>query len=129
MLGEEAVLIIGVLAALFVKHCIFDFFLQTPYQYLNKGTYGHPGGILHAGLHAIGSIPALLILPPGFFIGAAIVVGEFVIHYHIDWSKEQLQRRWQIGQSDAGYYRFLGVDQLLHQLTYLGIVAVLVASS
>jgi hypothetical protein len=33
------------------KHAVADFYLQTPYQYLNKGKYGHPGGIIHAGIH------------------------------------------------------------------------------
>lgn len=35
---------------LFTKHFIVDFPLQAfPYQYQNKGTYGHPGGLLHSG--------------------------------------------------------------------------------
>jgi hypothetical protein len=25
------------------KHAVADLYLQTPYQYLNKETYGHPG--------------------------------------------------------------------------------------
>ncbi|MEP7292538.1 MAG: hypothetical protein ABI835_12190, partial [Chloroflexota bacterium] len=29
-----------------LKHFVFDYPLQRPYQFLNKGTYGHPGGIL-----------------------------------------------------------------------------------
>jgi hypothetical protein len=34
------------------KHAVADFYLQTAYQYSNKGKYGHPGGIIHAGIHA-----------------------------------------------------------------------------
>lgn len=39
-----------------IKHFICDFPLQAfPYQYLNKGTYGHPGGLIHATIHYIGT--------------------------------------------------------------------------
>jgi hypothetical protein len=37
-----------VLAMLQVKHVVCDHPLQSRYQLQNKGTYGHPGGILHA---------------------------------------------------------------------------------
>ena len=43
-----ALLALAAVAVLMVKHALADFYLQTPYQYLNKGTYGHPGGLLHA---------------------------------------------------------------------------------
>ena len=38
-----------ILLLLALKHFIADALLQRPYQYLNKGIYGHPGGIVHAG--------------------------------------------------------------------------------
>lgn len=121
-------LIIAGLAALQVKHFLFDFVLQRPYEFFkNKGTYGHPGGIVHAGLHAIGTIPAILIMPPSLAVGIAIVVGEFIIHYHIDWSKEQIERRWKT--SSANHFMILGLDQLAHQMTYVLILGVLMASS
>ncbi len=46
-----AILVLAAVAVLMFKHMVADFYLQTPYQYLNKGTYGHPGGFLHAGIH------------------------------------------------------------------------------
>lgn len=121
-------LIIAVLAALQVKHFLFDFVLQRPYEFFrNKGIYGHPGGIVHAGLHAIGTIPALLIMPPTFAIGAAIVVVEFLVHYHIDWGKEQIDRRWKT--SEANHFLLLGLDQLAHQMTYVAILAALLSAT
>lgn len=123
---REDGLILAVLAVLQVKHFLFDFAFQRPYSFFrNKGIYGHPGGIVHAGLHAIGTIPALLIMPPTFLVGLAIVVAEFVIHYHIDWTKEQIERRLDL--SPANHSLVLGVDQLAHQLTYVAILAVLMA--
>lgn len=104
---------IEILFWLFTKHFVFDFLLQTPYQYLNKGKYGHPGGILHSGLQGIGT---LLILGP---IAAMI---DFVVHYHVDWSKVQLNRRygWRPDTSEK-FWWLLGFDQYLHTLTYLGL--------
>jgi hypothetical protein len=120
----------AVLAALLVlqlKHYVFDYVLQTPYQFMNKGTYGHPGGFVHAGLHALGTILCFLVIPPSWGLGIAIIVGEFIVHYHVDWMKELFQRRANYTTADAGYWRIYGVDQLAHQLTYLVIVWLLAA--
>lgn len=127
MSGDESIILV-LFAVLLAKHYIFDFVLQTPFMFRNKWIYGHPGGILHAGLHALGSIAAILILPPSFLIAVAIVLGEFVIHYHIDWTKEQLERRLKLSSTDAGHFYLLGADQLAHNLTYVGIVAVLISA-
>ena len=122
---ENVAQVLTVLMLLLLKHFLFDFVFQRPYQFLNKGTYGHPGGILHAGLHAAGSIPALLVMPPPLWLGAAIVAGEFVVHYHLDWMKEQLQKRFKLGNTGSAHFFVLGADQFLHQLTYIGIAAIL----
>ena len=55
-----------------------------------------------------------------------IALGEFVIHYHVDWAKEQVGRRLNATPQTSLYWHALGIDQLLHGLTYVGIVAVLV---
>lgn len=108
-----------------VKHFICDYLLQTTYQYSNKGTYGHPGGILHAGIHAAGSLPAILIFTPSLPMMAAIVIGEFVVHYHIDWLKQTVDSRMNWTPQQAQYWHIFGADQLLHQLTYVVILGVL----
>lgn len=114
------------LLAFQIKHYIFDFVLQTHYQFSNKGSYGHPGGILHAGLHALGSIPALLILATPAGLLAGIVIGEFVVHYHVDWSKEQIVRHFDLVEPKPAYWYAFGADQLAHQLTYIAMVAIVV---
>ncbi len=84
---EHAILVLAAVALLMLKHTAADFFLQTPYQYLNKGTYGHPGGILHSAIHvALTPLVYLVLLPGSLTIAAAIAVGEFVVHYHVDWA-------------------------------------------
>jgi hypothetical protein len=104
---------------LLIKHLVFDFFLQTAYQYKNKGIYGHPGGILHAGLHAFGTSFLFLYVYPGAALAAQILVGEFIVHYHIDWTKEQVVKRLKLTTEDAAFWWALGVDQFLHGATYI----------
>lgn len=113
-----------------LKHFIIDFPLQGPYQYLNKGTYGHPGGLLHAGLHGFGTLLVLCIilqfdidvLRYASYIIILIVSAEIVIHYHIDWAKMTINKMtgWSPINSEK-FWWLLGFDQLLHQLTYIGI--------
>lgn len=107
------------------KHFLCDYPLQRPYQIENKGTYGHPGGFLHAGIHAIGTLFVFLVITPSFLIGLAIIVVEFVIHYHIDWAKQQVMARTKWTVADGNYWLALGLDQYAHQLTYVAIAAVL----
>lgn len=104
---------IEILFWLFTKHFFFDFLLQTQYQFLNKGKYGHFGGILHSGLQGLGTF---IILGP---IAALI---DFVVHYHVDWAKVQINSRygWKADTSEK-FWWLLGFDQYLHTLTYLGL--------
>jgi hypothetical protein len=124
---ELVLLALAAVAVLMFKHAVADFYLQTSYQYLNKGKYGHPGGIIHAGIHtALTPLVYLVLVPGSLLIAAALALGEFVLHYHIDWLKEQVTHRNGWTTSDRGFWCALGTDQLVHGLTYLGIVAVLV---
>jgi hypothetical protein len=110
------------------KHSIGDYVLQTSYQYLNKGIYGHPGGLLHSSLQALLTLPVFLVLPPSSAaLGAAIIVGEFVVHYHLDWTKEQLVKRYELTQTDQRFWILFGIDQLAHMLTYVAIIAILIS--
>jgi hypothetical protein len=112
---------------LLIKHLVFDFFLQTAYQYKNKGIYGHPGGILHAGLHVIGTSFLFLFVYPGVALAAQILIGEFIVHYHIDWTKEQIIKRMKLAADNAGFWWALGIDQFLHGATYIVIAWVVLS--
>jgi len=122
---DQVQLVLVALLILQFKHFIADFVLQTPYQFLNKGRYGHPGGAIHAGIHALGSTLAFLVIRPSLALGAAIVIGEFIAHYHIDWLKERTVKvnQWVFPQSE--FWWTFGADQALHQVTYVVIVAAL----
>lgn len=147
MVSPEIVL----MTMLIMKHLIFDFFLQGPYQYLNKGKYLHPGGLLHAGLAVLGSLLVLFLFyngmrfvaPDGTFnqrglsridyvfdncldlpLIFTIVLGtEALIHYHMDWLKVKICRKmgWTASNSNW-YFHLLGIDQTVHYLTYVGMI-------
>ena len=125
---ELALYTLAAVAVLLVKHAVADFYLQTPFQYLNKGVYGHPGGFVHAGIHvALTPLVYLVLVPASLLIAGVIAVGEFLVHYHIDWFKEQATHG--LTPQDRGFWYALGTDQLIHGLTYLAIVATLVATA
>ncbi len=107
---------------LFIKHFICDFPLQAnPWMYRNKGTYMHPGGIAHAGIHALGT---LLVLAP--FIGSLSMVYaiiDMLVHYHIDWAKMNVSKRYDLQPNNSErFWILLGFDQLLHHITYFIII-------
>lgn len=103
-----------------IKHFVCDYPLQKPYQYLNKGIYGHLGGILHATIHGIATFICLI-----FFTKYAVILCLFdaIIHYHIDWAKVKINKKygWLCNNSDK-FWILLGIDQLLHNLTYVLII-------
>jgi len=117
------------LLLLMLKHYICDFVVQTQYQLRYKGIYGHPAGLLHAGLHATGSAAVLIalkiagLLPVSIALLAALLAAEFVLHYHIDWGKEQANKPLSKEEGTA-YWALFGFDQFLHQATYIAIAYV-----
>lgn len=125
---QLALTILVAVTILMLKHAVADFYLQSSYQYLNKGTYGHPGGIIHSAIHvALTPLVYLVIAPASLLLVLGIAASEFVLHYHIDWLKEQIVRGNGWTMQDRGCWYALGTDQFVHGLTYLALVAVLVA--
>lgn len=110
------------MALLFIKHFIVDFPLQKPYQWMNKGTYGHMGGVLHAFLHGAGTALCFYWYAPIACVSLGIM--DAFLHYHIDWAKMNINKQcgWK-PDKDEEFWWLLGVDQLLHALTYIGLVA------
>ena len=77
-----------------VKHFICDGPLQTAAMVRDKGFYGRRLGLLHAGIHGCGTIAAFLIWGEIAIEAVAVLaVVDFALHYHIDFSKEQIVRR------------------------------------
>jgi len=108
---------------LFVKHFLCDFPLQTsPWMYRNKGIYFHLGGIAHAAVHGVGTWLVL-----AFFIDIQhalwFAMIDFVLHYHIDWAKLNLNKHYNFRPDNSnGFWILLGLDQLAHHITYFAII-------
>ena len=115
-------IILTLMTLLILKHFIIDFPAQTPYQWMNKGTYGHPGGILHAALHGVGTFLAFVI----FFVtpfALYVAVIDMFVHYHVDWLKMNVNKKygWK-ADTHPQFWVALGLDQLAHYLTYVGLI-------
>lgn len=120
-----------ILILLLIKHFIIDAPLQTPYQYLNKGTYGHLGGILHASLHGIGTFLCFVAYEPQMEMCILIAAIDATIHYHIDWAKMNISSNRYSKMShdpdgkpclciyDNKFFIWLVADQCLHFATYV----------
>ena len=114
--------VILLLFLLLTKHFIVDFPLQNSYQYLNKGTWLHLGGILHSSLHGIAT--GLIM---SFFTSSelAIILAlmDLLVHYAVDFSKVKINKHFGLAPSThEQFWWLLGFDQWLHNLTYLAIV-------
>ncbi len=117
------------MAYLLVKHAIADFLLQTAYQRQTKGTYGALGGLAHAAIHILLTLPVFYLLwPVPIGTVAAVLALEFIVHYHLDWLKDQAVRRNGWTSHDTPFWWALGLDQLMHGLTYVGILALVLAA-
>lgn len=117
--------VLTLLALLFTKHFFVDFPLQTPFQFLNKGTYGHPGGLLHSGYHALATFLIVLLFNPVFALALAAL--DFAVHYHVDWAKVQLNEKYKWkADTHKEFWWLLGLDQYLHALTYFAIAYILI---
>jgi hypothetical protein len=114
-----------VLVVLFIlKHFLMDFVWQTQQEILNKGNYGNWIGIRHSVKHGLGTLFVLWIAQVNADYIVGLVVMDFFIHYHIDWAKTNLSRGLTI--EDHRYWIWFGLDQTLHYLTYIAIIAIIV---
>lgn len=118
----EAASILLLLAAFQVKHMFADYYLQTSLMLANRAVYFHPGRALHCLVHVVGSLLCLSFFGIPVSSMLVILAAEWMLHYHIDFVKGVWSERAGHTPSDAGYWRAFGADQLLHQLTYVGMV-------
>lgn len=115
--------LIGLLAWLQFKHFVADYLLQPAWILRGKGRLLHPGGYAHAGLHALGSMPALALLDlDGAWI-AALTAGEFSVHFAIDHFKAIHAHNSGAAMTTRAFWAAHGADQFLHHLTYVGMLA------
>lgn len=110
------------LCLLQVKHMLGDYFLQTRMMLDGRDEYWHFGRFLHAGVHAVGSFVVFLLIGAPIWFILPLILAELVVHFHIDWWKGRVTAAQNLTPADAGYWRASGVDQALHQLTYVAMI-------
>lgn len=119
-----ATVIFLTLVLLQIKHWYIDFVDQSMTEVNHKGTYGHWLGIRHSLKQGIGTAACVgLVVGPAYW-PASIMMGviDAVSHYHIDWAKMNWGNR---DKENPSFWAHLGLDQMAHQLTYIGLVAII----
>ena len=116
---SQIMLVLCLIGGLQFKHFICDGPLQTKAMVVAKSNYGAWMGIAHSGLHAIGT--ALVIAIAGFplLLIFWLAVLDFVLHYHIDYAKENLVKYSGWTVHNGQFWWALSADQMLHQFSYL----------
>lgn len=107
------------LALLFVKHWYIDFVDQNDEEVKHKGIYGDFVGMMHSIKHGLATALVFAIVDP--FVVNVLLLGaiDAVLHYHIDWIKMKFGNR---NIATRAFWAQLGLDQLAHYFTYLGLV-------
>ncbi len=108
-----------------IKHMFADFYLQTPVMLVDRDQLVHPGRALHCLVHSVGTILCLLIMSVPLLPLLIVAAAEWIVHYLIDFGKGVWSERAGHTPADPSYWRAFGVDQTLHQLTYVVMVLAL----
>ena len=122
-----------------IKHYLADFQFQTSYMYLNKGTWMHPGGLIHSGLHGLMTMLILYFVDISIIEIICFAILDFGCHYIIDYFKINITKKygWAKYDKDSSgkgalciydnkFFIALGIDQMMHWLTYCLILALIV---
>ena len=118
-----AISIILLLVLLQTKHLLIDWIWQPPYEWQNKGTLFHPGGLIHAGKNALGTALCFWIFDFNLSALMMIFAIDFTIHYVVDYCKMNINKIFGWGPTTHPQFWWLtGFDQYLHQMTYLFLV-------
>lgn len=116
-------LILLSLVLLQIKHWYIDFVNQDMEEVNHKGIYLDWRGVKHSFKQGVGTVAALLLctVEPGWAVAMGML--DFLVHYHVDWMKMNWGNR---DITTLQFWNHLGMDQMAHQLTYIGIIAILV---
>jgi hypothetical protein len=114
--------ILVLLILLQIKHWYIDFVNQTDEEVAHKGQYFVWKGMKHSFKHGLAT--AIIF----FFVlelEGALLLGliDFILHYHIDYCKMHYGNR---DVKTKAFWTQLGLDQMGHQLTYIGLVSLLI---
>lgn len=116
----EIQVILIVFFLLQIKHFLADFVWQTNNMVQEKGIYGAKQGIYHSLIQSAGTFVAFAWIHP--LLGVITAFIDFLAHYHIDWAKININKKYNYTPQDTKFWFWLGLDQLAHQLTYIVLV-------
>jgi hypothetical protein len=90
----------------------------------SKGIYGDGPGIAHSAKQGFGTLMCVLAVVGQEYLLDAVFISlvDFIIHYHVDWAKININKRKNYTVETPQFWAWLGFDQLLHQLTYIFII-------
>lgn len=121
-MSDEISWVLRLAVLLQFKHLLADFMLQNAYILNNRSKWGHPGGILHAAIHVVGSLIVLAVMAvPAEYI-VRLLIFEGFVHYHIDWIKDNVGKRYNLTPENRSFWVLTGLDQYMHQLTYVAMI-------
>ena len=113
---------ITLLVAFQLKHLLADFVFQNTYMVIGKGKKGWgfvPPLACHCFVHIVLTTVVICLFMGVHFLWLLPV--EFIIHFIIDRLKSgpKYGGRYSMSKSPKTFWVLFGVDQLLHQLTYI----------
>ena len=110
------------LSLLFIKHWYIDFINQSAEEVHGKGIYGNAYGLMHSIKHGVATFIIFWLFLANWPM--AIILGfiDFVLHYHIDWAKININKKYNYTPENPKFWAWLGADQLAHQLTYIFLI-------
>lgn len=107
---------------LFVKHWYIDFVNQSNEEVAGKGIYGNAAGLMHSIKHGVATTAIFFAYIRSFEFAVIVGLIDFVLHYHIDWAKMNINKRYSYTIDMPQFWAWLGADQLAHQLCYIFLI-------
>jgi hypothetical protein len=114
------------LALLFVKHWYIDFVNQSSEEVHGKGIYGNAYGVMHSIKHGVATFIIFWMFLSSWPLAIILGAIDFALHYHIDWSKININKRYNYTVEQKPFWIWLGADQLAHQLTYIFLIWIVI---
>ena len=107
------------LVIVLTKHFLVDFVLEPHYRLRSGPGPLHVGRAVWSALHAVGSLPAVLLLADAPWLIAAAVLAEFILVYGLGWGRDNP------ALNAIAQRALTGAEQLMHQLYYVALVVAL----
>jgi hypothetical protein len=117
----SSTIFITLLIALFIKHIIVVFVIQTQHQLDHKTDCYHSSGLMVSLYHFLGTV-LVLSLVLGFrpsMILVALITSA--IRHYVDWAKANVVAHWLPETLEQKWW-ILGVDQWIHCVLYVLVV-------